>query len=130
MAEKVTDIRVLASELVKRMNEDERRIRILEQRADKIENTFNDVQSSVLAQGEDLKIGLSRIGDRLAQLSEKMVQIEANIARMAKEMQKTASKSELKQLESFIDLVNPITSKFVTKDEMERAFEDRIKRKA
>ena len=130
MAEKSGDIRVLTTELVKRMNEDLRRIRILEQRVDKIENNFNDIQGSLMAQAEDLKIGLSRIGDKVITFSDRITQIETDLARLNKELQKTASRTELKQVESFIDLLNPITSKFVTKGEMERALEDRLKRRA
>jgi chromosome segregation ATPase len=125
MAEKVADIRVLASELVKRMNEDGRRIRMLEQRVDKLENNLNDVQGSVMAQSEDLKVGLSKIVDKLTMVSDRISKMEADLARIEKEARKAATKAEVKQLESFIDLVNPITSKFVTRDELDRAFAER-----
>ncbi|TAL48213.1 hypothetical protein EPN87_01065 [archaeon] len=128
MAE-ATDIRVLASELVKRMNEDGRRLRMLEQRVDKIENNINGVQNSVMLQAEDLKIGLNKIADKLTAISDRMTQMEASIARMDKELHKSATKAELKQVESFIDLVNPITAKFVTREEMDRALSDKLEKR-
>jgi hypothetical protein len=46
-----------------------------------------------------------------------------------KELSKTALKSDVKKIETFIDVVNPITAKFVTRDELDRLLEERMKRK-
>jgi len=76
----------------------------------------------------DLKISLDRINNKLSSAAERLNLIETNIAKLNKQISKSATRIELKQIESFIDLVNPITSKFITKDELERAFEERLKR--
>ncbi|MEK6909553.1 MAG: hypothetical protein AABW61_00575 [Candidatus Aenigmatarchaeota archaeon] len=110
----------LTAELVKRLNEDTRRIRIVEQRIDRLENSIDTLQENALTQLNDLKLALEKINNKIVSVSEKLVSIEGEILRLGKEISKTATKRELKQMETFIDLINPITAKFVTKDEVER----------
>ena len=42
---------------------------------------------------------------------------------------KTAKRTEVRELESLLDLYSPIKSKFATRDEVERLIEERIKKK-
>ena len=129
MAEK-SDVKSVVTELVRRINEDERRVRASEQRIERIETSFSTLEERVLTQLGDLKIGLERIGNKIYAVSDKMIALEADISRINKELGKVASKSEVKQLETYLEIVNPITSKFVTKGELERALEEKFARKA
>lgn len=115
----------LTAELVKRVNEDVRRIRIIEQRVDRVENSLESIQENTLTQLNDLKLALEKINNKIVSVSEKLVNIEGEILRLSKELSKTATKRELKQMETFIDLINPITAKFATKDEVERMIDNR-----
>jgi len=127
--QKDKEVKGVMHELVRRINEDRRRIRLMEQNIGRVENSLSSLESSVLSQMGDLKISLDRINNKLAAAAEKLNLIENDITRLKKQAGKSATKIELKQIESFIDLVNPITSKFVTKDELDRALEERLKRK-
>lgn len=120
----------LSGELVKRLNENSRRIRLLEQKLDKIEGSMEMLEQTALNQTNDLKINLERIIVKITSIGDRLSGIESDIMRVNKELGRTATKAEVKQMETFIDLVNPITSKFVTKDEMNRALEERLGRKA
>lgn len=119
----------VVNELVRRINEDRRRIRLIEQSIDRVEQSLSSVERSVISQMGDLKISLDRINNKLASAAERLSLIESDIVRLNKQTSKSATRIELKQIESFIDLVNPITSKFITKDELERALDERLKRK-
>ena len=123
------DVKSLMTELVKRINEDTRRVRTLEQKMEKIENSIRGLEDSSLVQLNELKLGLEKINDRILKTSDRLTNMENDILKLNKELGKTASKIDVKQLENFIDLVNPITSRFVTKDEMERAMEERARPK-
>jgi TolA-binding protein len=125
--EKTTDFKVLATELVKRLNEDMRRIRMLEERLDRMEGRVRTMEESSLDQMESLRVNVERIGEKLASITEKFKLIDSEIVRMSKDLSKSVTKSEVKSLENFIDILNPITSRFVTKDEMQRAIEDQKK---
>lgn len=124
------DVRAVTSELVKRINEDTRRIRILEQRMDRIENSLSGLEETVLTQMGDLKLSLERISNKIGTVADRLSSIENDILRVNKELGRAATKAEVKQLETFIDLVNPITSRFVTKDELERVLLERLGKKA
>lgn len=127
--EKSDELKEMLNELVKRMNEDRRRIRLMEQNIDRVENSLGSIEESVLAQMGELKIGLDRINMKITPLAERLNIMETDIVKLSKQLSKSATKIELKQIESFIDLVNPVTSKFVTKDELDRALDERLKRK-
>jgi predicted nucleic acid-binding Zn-ribbon protein len=130
VAEKPVETRAVINELVRRINEDTRRIRALEQRLSRIDNSIGSLQENALTQLNDLKVRLEKISNGLVGVSEKLNLIENEILRINKELIKTATKTEVKQIESFIDLLNPIKSRFVTRDEAERMLDDKlVKRK-
>jgi DNA repair ATPase RecN len=129
MVEKPVDARVL-NELINRLNEDTRRIRLLEQRVEKLDGSFSRMEETAIVQLKNLEISFERLGNKLTLVSEKLKQLEDEIQRMNKELLKTAKKTELKQLEGFIDLINPITSRFVTRDELESYVEEKLGKKA
>jgi uncharacterized coiled-coil DUF342 family protein len=119
------DIQLLSSELIRRINEDSRRIKTIEQKIEKIESTSSTLEETVLTQMNDVKINLDRISQRIAAVADRLSMIETDMLRMKKEINNTATKAEVKQLETFVDIVNPITAKFVTKDELQRVLAER-----
>lgn len=129
MVETTSDLRVLATELVKRANDETRRTRLLEQKVDRFEAEMNRIESSVAAQSSDFKEQLQSISAGIKSLSERLTVMESAIARIEKEMAKRATKGELKQIETYMSLMSPVVAKFVTKEEMERAIEDRMSKK-
>ncbi len=116
----------LTGEVIKRVNDSERRVRIIEQRIDRLENSIGALQDNSLTQINDLKLTLEKITNKLSSINEKLMGIETEILRVSKEISKSATKRELKQIETFMELTNPVTAKFVTRDEMETAFENRL----
>ncbi len=128
--EKSTDIKKTLVEIINRINEDRRRIRLIEQNIDRVENSISSLEQNFLTQSGDVKIAIDRLNNKLLDITNKLSVVESEITRLDKAVKKAATKVELKQLESFIDLVNPITSKFVTKDELKREIEDMIKKGA
>ena len=129
MAEKA-EVKSVIAELVRRINESTRRIRALEQKTDKIEASFSDLEGKALVQLGDLKIGLERLGVKISSVSGKIIELETGISRINKELGKTASKSEMKQIETYLEIINPLTSKFVTQEELEKTLEERSAKKA
>jgi chromosome segregation ATPase len=130
MAEKpAIDARVLA-ELIMRVNDATRRLRLLEQRVDKLNDSFSRMEESAVVQMKNLEISLERLSNKIALVNDKIKGLEDEILKVNRELAKTAKKAELKQLEGFIDLINPITSRFVTKNEMENYVEEKLKKKA
>ena len=122
--EKPEDSRAVVTELVKRLNESGRRIRSLEQRTDRVENRIGEMEETVLERMNSLTIELERIGQKIVAATQQLNNLNNEILRINRELGKTATKQEIKEVETFIDLVNPITAKFVTKDELDRRLEE------
>ena len=116
----------IVNEIVKRINEDRRRIKLLEQKLERMESSISALEEVSMSQMSDIKITLERINNKIEDVSLRFNKIEGDINNVKRVLAKGATKLELKQLESFIDLVNPITSRFITKDELDRALDDRM----
>jgi septal ring factor EnvC (AmiA/AmiB activator) len=116
----------IMSELVKRINQNARRIHFVEQKIERVESGMRSLDETVLTQLNELKLELDKIGNKIADVADRLNAVENEVLRINSRLDKAATKTEVKQLESFIDLINPITSEFITKDELERALEERI----
>jgi chromosome segregation ATPase len=121
------DIAALSGEMVRRLNEYSSRIKNVEMRLERLENRVTSIEETVLNQLNNLKIGIERLSQKISSVSDRLTNMENEIVRINKELGKTALKSDIKKIESFIDVVNPITSKFVTRDELERLLEEKSK---
>jgi TolA-binding protein len=124
------EVATITNEMVRRLNDYSRRIKNIEQRLERMESRIAMMEETVLSQMGDLKINLDKIAQKIGGVSDRLNIMEKEILRMTKDLGKTALKADVKKLEMFIDIVNPITAKFVTKDELERALEERIRKKA
>jgi ribosome-binding protein aMBF1 (putative translation factor) len=123
------EMRVLTSELVKRVNDETRRIRLAEQRLDRFEVAADNLENMVSSHAIEMKTQIDNLAKSIKALSDRMTMTESAIGRIEKELAKRATKMEIKQIESYMSLMSPITSRFVTREEMERAIEDRAQKK-
>jgi glyceraldehyde-3-phosphate dehydrogenase/erythrose-4-phosphate dehydrogenase len=128
--EKPEDIKNVVAELIRRLNEDRRMIKELSQDIERMRSSTSSLENAALAQMAEMRVTLEKMNAKVQDVAVRMNSVEATIARIVKDLSKTATRMEVKELQSFIDIVNPITSKFVTKDELERAFEEYESRKA
>ena len=126
MAEK-KEVGVVLSELVRRLNEHGRRLRVMENRNSVIESKLNSVEDAILKMNDDLKERFKEMADISKDFDTKFMKLENDINRANKNMEKMAKKSELKELENMVSLFNPITSKFITKKDLERLLEERMR---
>lgn len=116
--------KALLNEIVRRLNEYSRRIRLLEQRADRSLTNLHALEENVLNQMNELRIKFERVNTKLSEIVGKLDLLEGEIEKTNTKLEKTVTKSELKEIQTFIEVLNPITSKFVTKDELARAIEE------
>lgn len=129
MVEKTSDLRVLATELVRRANDETRRTRLLEQKVDRFEADMQTIENTMSSYSGEIKVQLESIQKVVKSISDRLLVIENAVGRMEKEMAKRATKAEVKQLDSYISLVSPMTSRFVTREEMDRAINDKLVKK-
>jgi len=129
MVDNPAGMRVLATELVKRVNDETRRIRLAEQRLDRFEADVGTLEGTISSQTGEFKSQLESISKGIKTLSDRMTLLENAVGRIEKELAKRATKAEMKQIESYMSLMSPITSRFVTKEEMQRAIDEKTQKK-
>ena len=123
------DVQAFSNEVVKIINTNTRRIRSLEQRLDGIEMRMGGIEEKIINEIEIIKKDFEEIGMDIKSIAKNMSELRTEILRINKTMDKTAKKSEVKELESLLDLYSPIKSKFTTRDEVERMVDEKLRKK-
>ncbi|MFH8080271.1 MAG: hypothetical protein QXO84_00090 [Candidatus Aenigmatarchaeota archaeon] len=111
------------TETVRRINDNTRRIRIIEQRLDIIDSRIKGIEEKMIDELQTLKVTFDRLYEQVKELSTEVKNMRGTILKFEQALEKTAKKSELKEIQSLLDLYNPIKSRFVTRDELERILE-------
>ncbi len=124
MAEK-KDIQVVLSEMVRRMNEHGRRLRAVEERTSLLESRLGSIQDMILKNNEKARDNMKHIESEFKDMTTTLMKIENDIAKLNKNLDRFAKKSELKQVENLISLFNPLRTSFITKEELKRILEKR-----
>jgi len=116
-------------EVIKVMNTNTRRIRSVEQRLDGLEMRLGAIEEKIINEIENVKKDFEEINMYIKQISKNLSELRGEILRMDKVINKTAKKTEVKELESLLELYSPIKSKFTTRDEVERMIEEKLSKK-
>ncbi|OGI15975.1 hypothetical protein A3K63_01330 [Candidatus Micrarchaeota archaeon RBG_16_49_10] len=115
-------------EVLRTAQESKGRIRLLEHNVETVRSRVNAVEEKMIEEMGNVKKWLDQLSEDVNQVSKSLKEIHAEILRMNKELEKKARKSEVKELESLLDIYNPIKSHFVTRDEAARLFDDMRKK--
>jgi len=124
-----TDVQALSNEVVKIISANTRRIRALEQRLNGLEMRMGAIEEKVINEIEYVKKDFEEIGAYIKSIVKNLSELRNEILKMNKTIDKTARKSEVKELEALLDLYSPIKSKFTTRDEVERLIDEKISKK-
>ncbi len=112
------DVESILNELVRRANENSRRIRALEERNMLIETRVGNMEGAILRNAELAKTKLEELNEKLDNFSSQLLKIENDVSKINKTLEKTAKKTELAELENMLSLFNPLRSKFITKEDV------------
>jgi predicted nucleic acid-binding Zn-ribbon protein len=122
------DLQPTLNELVRRSNEIANRIRALEERDTMIDGRIDAVQESLLRLTEDTKKRLDGFEVKIKEFDDHVTTANNEVTKLSRLMDRTVKKTELKELESVIDLFNPLRSSFVTRDELEKILAEKLKK--
>jgi len=114
-----------AVETIRRINDNTRRIRIIEQRLDIIDSRIKGIEEKIIDEMNTLKVTFDQLRADVKELFKEIKTMRGNMLKFEQNLEKTAKKSELKEIESLLELYNPIKSRFVTRDELDRILEKR-----
>ena len=113
------NFQIILQELVRRSNEETRRMRNIEQRLDALEDKLNVLVEGTNERNKRMNTKIADIEVTLKNMSNDLANANANIERITKSMAKFAQKRDLKEIERMLDLISPIREEFVTKHELE-----------
>ena len=114
-----TNYQVIMQELVRRSNEDTRRLRGIEQRLDGLETRMNSFEGSLLDKTKKTNSKFAELDLSIKTLSDELAKMNGNLDKINKQIIKFARKQDLKEIERMLDLISPIRQEFVTKDQLE-----------
>jgi len=108
MAEK-ENYQVIISELVRRSNEDARRLRIVEQRMDAIETRLASIEDSFLDKAKKNHLKFTELDESIRRLNEEMITLKNTLDKINKQIGSFARKRDLMEIERMLDLLGPQT---------------------
>jgi chromosome segregation ATPase len=106
---KEQNYQVIISELVRRSNEDTRRLRVLEQRMDALDTRMASVEDTVLDKAKKNHLHFTELDQSLRRLGEEMITIKNTLDKINKQIASFARKRDIKEIERMLDLMAPQT---------------------
>jgi len=105
------EIQTILNEAFRRLNENTRRLRALEERSDLTANRISSLQDTLIKNTEQDRIRAEKQAKALREIEERLVKVENDIVRLSKMIEKTAKESEVAQLRELIELYKPFKAK-------------------
>lgn len=115
---KPSSLRLVINQLVEGVNDDTKRLRVLEQRSEATDSRLNSVEQSVMGNYRELADSAKALGERISGLEGRIQEMDSRIGEIIRQFKRTATRAEVKALESLIEIYNPIKSSFVTREEL------------
>jgi hypothetical protein len=113
-------------ELVERSNTDNARIRVLEQENDILKSRSKSFDKDLAALKGYFDKSLNSMRKDLDKTNSKVTSIESTLKELIREIKKLATTSKIKELETLVDIYNPLKSQFMTREEVERMMERKL----
>ena len=118
------NVQDVIGEVIRRVNDNSKRLRLVEQKGLNLESTISGLDKSILEQVKQAKTAIEKLGLKIDELGNRVAKLEDDNRKIIKQLERVATKTELKEIQGFIDLINPIKSEFVTKSEVRKMFEE------
>ncbi|MEM7819387.1 MAG: hypothetical protein QXD48_00995 [Candidatus Aenigmatarchaeota archaeon] len=110
---------VIVQELVRRSNEDTRRLRSIEQRLDALENKISNIEEISLERTKKANAKFAEVDVSIKNINDELIKIKNVLDKINRQINDFARKKDLKEIERMFDLLSPLKQEFVTKEELE-----------
>lgn len=117
----VENYQVIIQELIRRSNEETRRLRTLEQKMDALEDKINGLIESSLERAKKTGSKITEMDVAIKNLSNEIINLKMGIDKVNKQMAKFAQRRDLKEIEKMLELLSPLREEFATKEDLEEA---------
>jgi predicted nucleic acid-binding Zn-ribbon protein len=106
------------------LNELNRRVRMMEIKMDKIEERLVALEKALEQIQTDLRIMKDLNEKKISDIKNEISTLNEKIETISKKSDQFVTTTEFQKIKMFIDIVNPLTSSFVTKDELESKIDE------
>jgi predicted nucleic acid-binding Zn-ribbon protein len=106
------------------LNELNRRVRMMEIKMDKIEERLVALEKALEQIQTDFRIMKDLNEKKISDIKNEISTLNEKIETISKQSEQFVTKTEFQKIKMFIDIVNPLTSSFVTKDELESKIDE------
>ena len=106
------------------LNELNRRVRMMEIKMDKIEERLVALEKALEQIQTDFRIMKDLNEKKILDIKNEISALNEKIETIIKKSEQFVTKTEFQKIKMFIDIVNPLTSSFVTKDELESKIDE------
>lgn len=89
-----------------------------------MEDRLNSMQETILRAAQKRREDIQNFESKLKSFDVELMKVNNSIAKLEKAVERSAKRSELKELENMIELFNPLKSTFISKQEVKRLLEE------
>lgn len=116
----------IITDLINRVNENVRRLRVIEQKMMAINTRINSVEQNLVSYNKNMQKSLSDRDVRISGLEDRLGKVETTAKEILKQLKLVATKTNVEELKQLISIYDPIKSKFVTKGEMDKFVQEKM----
>jgi ABC-type phosphate transport system auxiliary subunit len=115
----------IMSDMINRVNENVQRLRVIEQKIQAIDLRINSTEQSMVSYNKNAQKELSEKDAKIAEVEERLEKMETAYNEILKQLKMAATKANVDELKELVSIYDPMKSSFVTKEEMEKFFEEK-----
>ena len=99
---------VILQELIRRSNEETRRLKSVEQRMDSLEDKVNILVENDIERTKKANTRIADIDVNMKDLLNEVTNLKTNVDKISRQLAKFAQKRDLKEIEHLIELITPV----------------------
>ncbi len=115
------------NEVITRVKDFNRRLRDLEEKVRNLNARVNTVEDTLFNKTKKINTELEDINDDVDSLTDRIRNAETEINGLQRQTRKLVTRRELAELEDYMDLMTPVESSFMTKTEVEKLIEKKMR---
>lgn len=114
------------NEVVRRVKDFNRRIRDLEEKVRNLNARTNTIEDTMLEKTKKLNKDISELNNEVSELGDQIQNNAAELKNVQRRARKLVTRRELKEIEDYMDIMTPVESAFMTKQEVETLIEKKL----
>lgn len=115
------------NEVITRVKDFNRRLRDLEEKVRNLNARVNTVEDTLFNKTKKINTELEDINDDVDDLADRARNAESEINNLQRQTRKLVTRRELSELQDYMDLMTPVESSFMTRNEVEKLIEKKMR---